>query len=300
MKQLFLWLLLLFISFSVFAQRTITGKVTSLTEGIPLPGVSVLIKGTTKGVITNAEGKYSIEAASENTLVFSFIGYEDAEIPVGSQAVINVELKDDVAEIDEVVVVGYGTMKRSDITTASVTVSGETLKQSVTSGLDQILQGRAAGVVVTQTSGQPGASVSVRIRGNNTINANAEPLYVIDGVPVSTAGNSSYDFGLAGASGGNKASFSPLSSLNPNEIESIEVLKDASAASIYGSRASNGVVLITTKRGKSGQATIKYEGYTGVQEMPKLLYVMNLQEFAEYSNDLAAETNGRPPKPEFN
>ena len=208
-------------------------------------------------------------------------------------------LIEDIASLEEVVKVGYGTMRRSDVTTASVTVTGETLQQSVSSGIDQALQGRAAGVVVTQTSGQPGSSVSVRIRGNNTINANAEPLYVIDGVPISTAGSSSYDYGLASASGGNKTSFSPLAALNPSEIESIEVLKDASAASIYGSRASNGVVLITTKRGTADKSTINYEAYYGFQEMPTLLEVMNLREFAEYSNDLAAETNGRPPKAEF-
>ena len=282
-----------------FSQRTITGKVTSAADGTPLPGVNVVIKGTSDGTVTDLEGIYTISATDEQALIFSYIGYLEEEVQIGSQSAIDVTLIEDVTKLDEVVVVGYGTMKRSDLTTASVTVSGETLQQSVNSGLDQALQGRAAGVVVTQTSGQPGASVSVRIRGNNTIGAGKEPLYVIDGVPISTAGGSSYDYGLASASGGNKTTFNPLSGLNPSDIESIEVLKDASAASIYGSRASNGVVLITTKRGKKNKSTINYNGYTGYQEMPILLDVMNLREFAEYSNNLAAETDGRAPKAEF-
>ncbi len=299
MRRIIVLLIFSGISLLGFSQKTITGKVTSASDEMPLPGVNVTIKGTSDGTVTDLNGDYSITVNEGQTLIFSYIGYLSEEVVIESQTAIDILMIEDVTKLDEVVLVGYGTMKRSDLTTASVTVSGETLQQSVSSGLDQALQGRAAGVVVTQTSGQPGSSVSVRIRGNNTINAAAEPLYVIDGVPVSTAGSSSYDYGLAGASGGNKTTFNPLSGLNPSDIESIEVLKDASAASIYGSRASNGVVLITTKRGSKDKSNINYTGYTGYQEMPVLLDVMNLREFAEYSNDLAAETDGRTPKAEF-
>jgi len=190
-------------------------------------------------------------------------------------------------------------MKKSDLSGSSVSMNEVKVKGSINSGLDQALQGRAAGVTAIQTSGQPGSSNSIRIRGTSTLNADAEPLYVIDGVPISGTLGSVYDLGLGAAGGGGKTSFSALSSINTNDIVSMEILKDASATAIYGSRGANGVVLITTRRGKANEAKFTYEGLYGVQEQARRLELMNLREFAEYQNDLAAETNGKVPKVEF-
>ena len=217
--------------------RTVTGTVTSGVDGEPLIGVSVQIKERPSvGTITDLDGKFSIQAKTNETLVFSYIGFENQEVKA-NKTVINVELEEDSKVLDEVVVVGYGTMKRSDLTGSVVSVGEDEIKQSVITSLDQALQGRAAGVSVTQNSGTPGGGISVSIRGINSLNGN-EPLYVIDGVAIS---------------GNNSTNSSVLSSINPSDIVSMEILKDASATAIYGSRASNGVVLITTKQGQAGK-----------------------------------------------
>ncbi len=214
--------------------------------------------------------------------------------------VLNVKLEPDTKVLDEVVAVGYGTMKKSDLSGASVTVGEEKLKGSIITNMDQALQGRVAGVTAVQTSGAPGSSVSIRVRGQNTIRANAEPLYVIDGVPVDNSNSSGASYGLGDALGnGANSTISPLSTINPSDILSMEILKDASATAIYGSRASNGVVLITTKRGKSGEAKFTYEGLYGYQRQAKRLDVMNLRQFAEYSNAMASETAGRVAREDF-
>lgn len=284
---------------SALAQKQlVSGKVVDQT-GTPLPGVNIVLKGTTTGTTTDADGRFSLEADPQDVLVASFIGYKKTEIAVGNQTQLSIELSEDVATLEEVVVVGYGEVKKSDLTGSVVSVKGETLNQSIATGIDQALIGRVAGITATQMSGQPGGSVSIRIRGTSSINGDTEPLYVIDGVPVSGNNRNVYEMGLGSVGGGGKTTYSPLSTINPNDIESVEILKDASATAIYGNRGSNGVVIITTKRGKKGDAKVSYDGYYGVQEAPVLLDVMNLREYAIFRNAWAAETAGETPDPMF-
>ena len=282
---------LLFFCLSLAAQEkiTVTGKVID-EAGIPVIGASVIEDGTQNGAITDLDGNYILEVSSGAALTVSSIGYKDVHLTLtGSQTVYNVTMSEDSELLDEVVVVGYGTMKRSDLSGASVSVSEDALKGSVISSLDQSLQGRAAGVTAVTTSGAPGSSSSIRVRGQATINANAEPLYVIDGVIVQGGGNSGADFGLGDALGNGKVStISPLSTINPADIVSMEILKDASATAIYGAQGANGVVIITTKRGKAGEARISYDGMFAVSQQTKRLDMMNLREYAMFYNDLAA------------
>ena len=282
---------LLFFCLSLAAQSqkvTVTGKILDQT-GLPVIGASVIEDGTQNGAITDLDGNYILEVTQGATMTVSSIGYKDIQLTVTSgQTVYNATLQEDSELLDEVVVVGYGTMKRSDLSGASVSVSEDALKGSVISSLDQSLQGRAAGVTAVTTSGAPGSSSSIRVRGQATINANAEPLYVIDGVIVQGGGNSGADFGLADALGNGRVStISPLSTINPADIVSMEILKDASATAIYGAQGANGVVLITTKRGKAGDAKISYDGMFAVSRQTRRLDMMNLRQFAEYYNDLA-------------
>ena len=255
---------------SVSAQtRTVTGMVTSSADGEPLIGATVMVLETKAGTVTDLDGRYTVKIAQGQTLLVSYLGYETKSIKYTGQATVDVALENDASTLDEVVVVGYGVMKRSDITGSVVSVGEKDIKKSVITSVDQALQGRAAGVQVTQNSGSPGGGISVSIRGVNSLNGN-EPLYVIDGVAIDgqTNGNSS-----------------ALSSINPSDIVSMEVLKDASATAIYGSRASNGVVLITTKKGQAGKPTISYEGYYAVQKIPTKLETMNLREYAVLYNE---------------
>ena len=268
---------------------TVTGKVTDQT-GLPVIGASIIESGTQNGAITDLDGNYTLEVEDGATLTVSSIGFKDSQIIVTSgQTVYNVTLAEDRELLDEVVVVGYGTMKRSDLSGASVSVNEKALKGSIISSLDQSLQGRAAGVTAVTTSGAPGSSSSIRVRGQATINANAEPLYVIDGVIVQGGGNSGADFGLGDALGNGRVStISPLATINPADIVSMEILKDASATAIYGAQGANGVVLITTKRGKAGDAKISYDGMFAVSRQTRRLDMMNLRQYAEFYNDLAA------------
>jgi TonB-linked SusC/RagA family outer membrane protein len=265
--------------------KRITGVVSDATG--PVIGANVVEKGTTNGVITGIDGDFSINVKPGSTLVISYLGYTSQEIKVGSQSIINVTLKEDSELLDEVVVVGYGTMKKSDLSGASVSMGEDKIKGSIITNLDQSLQGRAAGVTAVSTSGAPGSSSSIRVRGQATINANAEPLYVIDGVIVQSGGQSGADYGLGDALGnGSVSTISPLSTINPQDIVSMEILKDASATAIYGAQGANGVVLITTKRGKAGEAKFSYDGMVAVQRQTKRLDTMNLREYAGYYNDL--------------
>ncbi|MCU4177241.1 TonB-dependent receptor [Marinilabiliaceae bacterium N1Y90] len=286
---------------SIFGQnRTISGTVTDdMNE--PLPGVSIQIEGTTQGTITDFDGNYTLSLPEGNVILhFSFIGFENKKIEVGTQTVLNVQLQMDTEGLDEVVVVGYGTMKKSDLSGASVSLDADKLVAAGIANIDQALQGRAAGVTAVSTSGQPGGAVSVRVRGQSTVNAGAEPLYVIDGVPMQNTATGGHDLGLGDALGNSPTSgVSPLSKLNPNDIVSMEILKDASATAIYGSQGANGVIIITTKRGKEGDAKFNYEGSYGVQRQNTLIDIMNLTDFAEFSNSVAAQTNGREERPEF-
>jgi TonB-linked SusC/RagA family outer membrane protein len=278
--------------------RAVSGKITDASGG-SLPGVNVVIKGTTTGTSTDADGRYTIEVSDGSVLNFSFIGYEPQEFSVANQTVINVVLAEDIKTLQEVVVIGYGEVKKSDLTGSVASVKGETLNQSITTGIDQALIGRVSGITATQMSGQPGGSVSIKIRGTSSINGDTEPLYVVDGVPVTGNNANVYQMGLGAVGGGAKTTYSPLSTINPNDIESVEILKDASATAIYGNRGTNGVVIITTKRGKKGESKVTYDGYYGFQENPVKMEMMNLQEYATFRNDWAAETAGEIPDPLF-
>ena len=284
-SKLFACMALLFFCLSMAAQEriTVTGKILD-ESGVPVIGASVIEDGTQNGAITDLDGNYILEVRTGAVLTVSSIGYKDVKITVlDDRTVYNATLAEDSELLDEVVVVGYGTMKRSDLSGASVSVSEESLRGSVISSLDQSLQGRAAGVTAVTTSGAPGSSSSIRVRGQATINANAEPLYVIDGVIVQSGGNSGADFGLGDALGNGKVStISPLSTINPADIVSMEILKDASATAIYGAQGANGVVLITTKRGKAGEARISYDGMFAVSQQTKRLDMMNLRQYAEF------------------
>lgn len=257
-------LLILFGTLSASAQ-TITGTVSA--EDGPLPGASVVVKGTTRGTTTDFDGNFSIAADAQNTLVFSYIGYESKEIVVGNQTSIDIVLQEG-NKLDEVVVIGYGTQRKSDLTGSVASVDAEDIANIPSSRVDQVLQGRAAGVQVTQTSGAPGASTSIRVRGGNSITGSNEPLWVIDGIIVGT------DF--------------DLNNINANDIKSIEILKDASSIAIYGSRGANGVVLVTTKSGANiaaGKPQINFGLYTSMQMVPKRPEYLNQEQQIEYTNE---------------
>ena len=237
-------------------EKKVSGTVTDLSN-MPLPGVNIIVKGTKKGASTDFDGNYSISTAAGQTLVFSYVGFKTKELAVGSGNTYNVSLDTDNEQLDEVVVVGYGTQKRKMTTGALSSVKTDNFVERPISRVDQGLIGQIAGVRVKQTSGLPGQAFSINIRGTGSISAGNEPLYVIDGFPIHTEGSSS---------SGGFGNGSPLDNMNPNDIASVEILKDAAAAAIYGSRASNGVVLITTKRGKSGKAKFTLNTYSGVSK----------------------------------
>jgi TonB-linked SusC/RagA family outer membrane protein len=248
--------------------KRVTGIVTD-ANGETLPSVNITIKGTGTGVTTDLDGQYSIDVPNERTvLTFSFIGYRPQDITVGNRAVVNVSLNEDVLQMEEVVVIGYGSQRKSDLTGAIVSVKGNDLTQFPTMRPDQALQGRAAGVSIQQTDGAPGGNVMIRIRGGNSISGGNEALVVVDG--------------LQGAD---------LSVINPNDIESMEVLKDASATAIYGARGANGVILITTKRGKSGKPVFNYNYSIGVQNLRKRLDLLDGAGYAEKSNQYTSTLN---------
>lgn len=269
-------LFLLFVG-SVMAQnsKTITGKVTSVS-GEPLIGVNVVIKNTATGTVTDIDGSYSVTATAEDVLVFSYTGYSQTEITVGSQSQIDVTLEEATEILDEVVVVGYGTQRKEDLTGAVSVVNTDEMKKQATNDVTQMLQGRVAGVSIT-TDGQPGASPSVRVRGVSTfgLGAGAEPLYVVDGFPLP---------------GG-------IRDLNPNDIESIQVLKDATSGAIYGNRAANGVVIITTKSGrKNERLSVSFNAYAGIQTVPQRIPVLDRVGYQTINTELLANA-GEPPVP---
>lgn len=287
--KLFSCLVLMFLSISMVAQKVpVSGTVSDQTG--PVIGASVIEKGTTNGTMTDNDGHFTLTVSKGAVIEISSIGYKTQEITVGAQTNFTVTLSEDNEFLDEVVVVGYGSMKKSDLAGASVSMKESDLKGSIISSLDQSLQGRAAGVTAVTTSGAPGSSSSIRVRGQATINANAEPLYVIDGVIVQGGGNTGADFGLGDALGNGKVStISPLSTINPADIVSMEILKDASATAIYGAQGANGVVLITTKHGKSGEAKFSYDGMVAMSRQAVRLNMMNLREYAQYYNEMIEE-----------
>lgn len=249
--------------------RPITGVVTSATDSEPLIGVSVQVKETATGGITDIDGKYSVAAQEGQTLIFSYIGYKSQEIKVGASAVINVILKEDTEMLDEVVVVGYGVQKKKLVTGATVQVKGDNIAKLNTNNPLQAMQGQTPGVNIASTSGQPGADMKVTIRGLGTV-GNSQPLYLIDGV------------------GGD------ISTLNPADIENIDVLKDAASAAIYGAQAANGVVLITTKQGKEGKAQISFDAYYGIQNVPRTANMLNAEQYMVIMNEQAVNSGNAP------
>ncbi|MCC9137593.1 SusC/RagA family TonB-linked outer membrane protein [Pontibacter silvestris] len=263
-----------------FAQSTqpINGRVVSSENNQGLPGVSIGVKGTANGAITDAEGNFTLQAASDAVLVVSYIGFTAQEVPVRGRSNITVSLTPDQKVLDEVVVTGYGELRRSDITGAQTTIGAEQIEKTVNTTIEQAIQGRAAGVYVTQNTGAPGGGISVNIRGVNSINGSNEPLYVIDGVQIE---------GSNSATGSN-----PLATLNPSDIESMEVLQGPSATAVYGSRGTNGVVLITTKRGKAGETRINYSFMYSLQMPPNELEVMNLRQYAQMDNEYKSIAGG--------
>lgn len=276
-----------------------TKKVSGVVQDAmgPVIGASVKVKDTNTGVATDFDGKFTLSVKPGATLVISYIGYITKEVKVGNQTSLTINLEEDKKLLDEVVVVGYGTMKKSDISGASATMGEDKIKGSVITSLDQSFQGRVSGVSAVQTSGAPGSSSAIRVRGTATINANADPLYVIDGVIVQTGGKSGADYGLGDALGnGTNSTISPLSTIDPADIVSMEILKDASATAIYGAQGANGVVLITTKRGKAGEAKFTYNGMMAVNRQTKRLDMLNLRDYASYVGDFVnyGETTQTP------
>ncbi len=279
--------LLLIFSFvfvlSTWAQdRAITGKVTSSDDGSALPGVNVVIKGTTNGTVTDAEGKYSLSVpATGSSLVFSFIGLKTTEISVGERTMVDVSLESDIKQLSEVVVVGYGTQIKQDLTGNIASVKGDLVQNIPVPTFEQALQGRAAGVFIEAGNGKLGQGIKVRVRGSSSVSAGNQPLYVVDNIPITSGDQSN-----------SNAATNPLTDINPNDIESIQILKDASAAAIYGSRAANGVVLITTKRGKSGKTNFNLGYQTGTSEATGHREWLNTAEYVELFKEARTATNG--------
>ncbi|MBD9167854.1 MAG: TonB-dependent receptor [Parabacteroides johnsonii] len=264
-------LCVMFTATALAQQKTIKGTVVDAI-GEPLIGVNVSVKGTTIGIITDIDGNYTLEVPSNSTIVFSYIGYQSQEVPVGNQSTINITLKDDTQKLEEVVVVGYGTQKKVTVTGSVASLKGEELKASPTTNLTNGMVGRMPGVIGFQRSDEPGGGgTTIRIRGTNSLGSK-DPLIVIDGVP--------------GRAGG-------LDRINPSEIESISVLKDAAAA-IYGSRAANGVILVTTKRGKEGKPTVTYTGNMGFASPTRLPEVCNAYEYSVLLNEISTNAGGSP------
>ncbi|SFF67921.1 TonB-linked outer membrane protein, SusC/RagA family [Salegentibacter agarivorans] len=272
LQVLFVIFLLFSGAISQAQSTTITGTV--IGDGYPLPGVSVVIKGTNNGVVTDFDGNFSIDGESSVTLVFSYVGFITKEILVEGKTNLEVTLEPDLAKLDEVVIVGYGTQKKSDVTGAVSSISSEDIQKTANVSINQAIQGRAAGVTVSKTSGSPGASPTVRIRGTGTVN-NADPLYVVDGIPVNDIRN-----------------------INMADAESIEVLKDASATAIYGSRGANGVVLIQTKTGKSEKPVLSYNMYTGFQSRVDNIDILSGPQWGMLSNE-ANRNDGNEINPDF-
>ncbi len=267
LKKLLLLCFTFFIA-NVYSQAQISGVVSSV-DGQILPGVNVVEKGTSNGVVTDFDGAFQIETQSSNAvLVFSFVGFETQEQALNGRSELNIILAEDAQNLQEVVVVGYGSTKKSDVTGAVSSVSSEDLEQAVYNNVDDLLQGRSAGVQVTSSSGAPDAGASIRIRGNNSISGSNAPLYVVDGIPIAGSPN-----------------------FNPQEIESIEILKDASATAIYGSRGANGVILVSTKRGKEGKITLNLSARTSISEVIQTYDMLNGQQYAEFRNEAVLNLN---------
>jgi TonB-linked SusC/RagA family outer membrane protein len=289
MKRLLTFFFVCCLFLPVIAQeKTVTGTVTGAEDNQPVIGATVQVKGTLIGVATDVDGKYQIKAPVGSTLEFRYVGMRNKEMVVGTSDVIDVQMEYDVMGIDEVIVVAYGTQAKEAKTGSVSVVNDDKIRDNPEISIDKMLTGKVAGLVVSTTSGQPGGNTEVRIRGTSTILAGSQPLYVIDGIPV-MEGDQSYYTNTSNA----------LSALNPNDIESVSVLKDAAAASIYGSRAANGVILITTKSGKAGKSRINFRVSTGIDKLANdnKYYPMTASEFLQYSRDAVKNAGLDPDDP---
>ena len=266
---------------SAFAQeRRLTGKVTTAEDNTGLPGVSVVAKGTTQGTQTDADGNYSITLpANIGTLVFSFVGVATQELAVGNRTVINVAMSNDSRSLNEVVVTGYGAQSKRNLTGNIARIASRDIENIPVPSVEQAIQGKVAGVQITSLNGKVGQGLQIRVRGNSSVTASSQPLYVVDGIPITSADQSS-----------TTAPTNPIADLNPNDIESLEILKDASASAIYGSRASNGVVLITTKRGRVGKTTFEVSAYTGSSKPTRVKTFLNTQQYVELFEEARANS----------
>ncbi|MBX9733963.1 MAG: SusC/RagA family TonB-linked outer membrane protein, partial [Chitinophagaceae bacterium] len=276
LKSMALWgtfVIFLLLSTAVFGQTKISGTVTN-QQNMPIVGATVRVFKTARYTTTNEAGQFSIEATKDDVLEITYVGYAKKEIKVTSGN-LKIQLQETTNQLDNVVVIGYGKIRRKDVTGSVTSITGDELRRTQPTTFDQALQGKVAGVMVEQISGQPGGAVSIRIHGISSISSTNSPLFVIDGViipPTNDPGNGS----------------NPLNTINPSEIESIDFLKDASATAIYGSQATNGVVVITTKRGSVSAPQISYQAYTGYQQIPTKLSTVNLPQLATFLNDRAA------------
>lgn len=289
MNRIFICWIFILLTVPLFAQeKTISGIITSSEDGLPLTGVTVKLKNSAIGTISDVDGKYRIPVPPGDVeLIFSFVGYQEQVIAAGNRTLINIIMNPSVKELSEVVVTGYTTQEKKTITGSITSVSAADFKDMPVSGMDQALQGRAAGVVVTQSSGTPGGGIMIRVRGNSSISGSNRPLFIVDGVPIA-------DGGLSGRSFGGQQD-NALATLNPNDIESIEILKDASAKAIYGSRAANGVILITTKRGKTDTKTnINLEVQRGMIDPVGRVELLNSQELLELQREALRNAGQNP------
>jgi TonB-linked SusC/RagA family outer membrane protein len=296
-------MLFLLLSNFITAQVKVSGVVSD-EKGMSIPGANISIAGSKVSTSTDFDGKYSIDVPANATLVYSFIGFNTQKVAVNGKTAINVSLKPTSEDLKEVVVIGYGTVKRKDVNSAISSIASKDIENLKVASFDQMMQGKAAGVVVNSNSGEPGSNVSVRIRGVSSLTGTNEPLYVIDGVPISgDARNSSTSgrnaSGNSNFSNAGNITLSPLSLINPNDIESIDILKDASATAIYGSRGANGVIIVTTKSGKKGTGKLTFENSYSISNLPKKLSSMNLQQFAIHQNALAEVYDPTSKRPEF-
>ena len=272
--------------FGFVKAQTVTGTVSDATG--PLPGASVVVKGTTNGTQTDFDGNYTLnDVAADAVIVFSYIGFATQEVAVNGQTTINVTLQEDASQLDEVVVVGYGTQSRRNSVGAVESVKAEEFNKGVIVNPQQLIQGKTAGVQISATTGEPGAAVNVRIRGTASVRANNNPLYVVDGIPLS-GGNTSAGTGGGTNPFGDAAALDPLSFLNPADIASIDILKDASATAIYGSRGANGVVLITTKSGRSTKGVLEFSSTFSVGWIPNQIDILTVDQFLQAQSDLGA------------
>ena len=257
-------------------QKTVTGKVTDQSDGSPLPGVTIKIQGSAAGTSTNSNGEYALKVTENAILVFSYVGYNELKLTFTGNTNLNAQLVSNNQKLDEIVVIGYGTTTKKDATGAVATVSAAQIKDLPVSSVDQKLKGQIPGVQISSTTGTPGGGTSIKIRGSGSIGAGDNPLFVVDGYPISnTSGQVS----------------NPLNVINPNDIESITVLKDASSTAIYGSRGSNGVIVITTKQGAKGTPVVNVSAYTGIQQVPQKgrPQMLNGTEFAQFRKDIIVD-----------